>query len=66
MTKAQHKRTAEASMFQNGISHNTKCAEMDSFHRDSHIFMPSIYYMILHPNLKKIGSVFCKIFVPKN
>ena len=26
MTKSQHKRTAVASMFQNGISQNTKCA----------------------------------------
>ena len=31
MTKTQHKRTAVASMFLNGISRNTKCAERDSF-----------------------------------
>ena len=37
MTKSQHKRTAVASMFQNGISRNTKCAVKDSFRRDSHI-----------------------------
>ena len=38
MTKSQHKRNAVASMFQNGISRNTKCAIRDSFHRDSHIW----------------------------
>ena len=37
MTKSQHKRTAAASMFQNGISRNTKCAVRDGFRRDSHI-----------------------------
>ena len=31
MTKTQHKRTAVASMFQNGISRNTKCAERVGF-----------------------------------
>ena len=36
MTKSQHKRTAAASMFQNGISRNTKCAVRDGFRRDSH------------------------------
>ena len=36
MTKSQHKRTAAASMFQNGISRNTKCAIRDGFRRDSH------------------------------
>ena len=36
MTKSQHKRTAAASMFQNGISQNTKCAVRDGFRRDSH------------------------------
>ena len=36
MTKTQHKKTAVASMFQNGISRNTKCAERDSFHRVGH------------------------------
>ena len=37
MTKTQHKRTAVASMFQNGISRNTKCAERDGFCREGHI-----------------------------
>ena len=37
MTKTQHKRTAVASVFQNGISQNTKCAKRDSFHREGHI-----------------------------
>ena len=37
MNKTQHKRTAVASMFQNGISQNTKCAIKDGFRRDSHI-----------------------------
>ena len=37
MTKTQHKRTAVASMFQNGISQNTKCAERDGFCREGHI-----------------------------
>ena len=36
MTKTWHKRTAVASMFQNGISRNTKCAERDGFHREGH------------------------------
>ena len=39
MTKSQHKRTAVASMFQNGISQNTKCAVKGAFCRDSHIFI---------------------------
>ena len=37
MTKTQHKKTAVASMFQNGISVNTKCAERDGFCRVGHI-----------------------------
>ena len=31
MTKSLHKRTAVASMFQNGISQNNKCAKRDVF-----------------------------------
>ena len=38
MTKTQHKGTAVASMIQNGISRNTKCAERDGFHRVGHIY----------------------------
>ena len=38
MTKAQHKRTVVASMFQNGISRSTKCAEKDGFCRAGHIY----------------------------
>ena len=38
MTKTQHKRTAVASMLQNGISQNTKCAERASFRREGHIY----------------------------
>ena len=38
MTKTRHKRTAVASMFQNGISRNTKCAERDGFRREGHIW----------------------------
>ena len=38
MTKTQHKRTEVASMFQNGISQNTKCAERDGFCREGHIY----------------------------
>ena len=37
MTKTQHKKTEVASMFQNGISWNTKFAIRDGFHRDSRI-----------------------------
>ena len=37
MTKIQHKKTAVALMFQNGISQKSKCAKRDSFHRDTHI-----------------------------
>ena len=36
MTKTRHKRTAVVSMFQNGISRNTKCAERDGFCREGH------------------------------
>ena len=36
MTKSQHKRIAVASMVQNGISRNTKCAIRDGFRSDSH------------------------------
>ena len=39
MTKTQHKRTAVASMFQNGISRNTKCAQRDGFCREGHILV---------------------------
>ena len=39
MTKTWHKRTAVASIFQNGISQNTKCAESYSFHREGHIYI---------------------------
>ena len=38
MTKTWHKRTAVASMFQNGISRNTKCAKRDGFCREGHIY----------------------------
>ena len=37
MTKTRHKRTVVASMFQNDISQNNKCAERDGFRRDGHI-----------------------------
>ena len=37
MTKTQHKKTAVASVFQNGISRNAKCAERDGFRRECHI-----------------------------
>ena len=39
MTKTLHKRTAVASMFQNGISQNTRCAERDGFRREGHIYI---------------------------
>ena len=44
MTKPQHKRIAVASMFQNGISRNTKCAVRDGFRRDSHIYSVQLSY----------------------
>ena len=37
MAKVQHNRTTAAWMFQIGFSRNTKCANKDGFHRDSHI-----------------------------
>ena len=43
MTKTRHKRTAVASMFQNGISRNTKCAEKDGFRRAGHIYLFTVY-----------------------
>ena len=46
MTKTQHKRTAVASMFQNGISQNTKCAEGDGFHKESHIYYTVYTYSV--------------------
>ena len=45
MTKTWHRRTAVASMFQNGISRNTKCAERDGFRRAGHII--TIYHTAL-------------------
>ena len=49
MTKTRHKRTAVASMFQNGISRNTKCAKRDGFHREGHILLllASYVYSVL-------------------
>ena len=47
MIKSQHKRTAAASMFQNGISRNIKCAVKDGFHRDSHIYKYIYIYIFL-------------------
>ena len=47
MIKTQHKRTAVASMFQNDIPQNTKCAERDSFHREGHIYSLTL---MLHSN----------------
>ena len=38
MTKTQHKRTAVASMFQNGISQNTRCVKREGFCREGHIY----------------------------
>ena len=38
MTKTRHRKTAVASMFQNGISQNTKYAERDVFRRAGHIY----------------------------
>ena len=43
MTRTQHKRTAVASMFQNGISQNTKCAERDGFRIEGHIYIIKLY-----------------------
>ena len=42
MTKTRHKRTVVASVFQNGISRNIKCAIRDGFHRNSHIWCLSM------------------------
>ena len=39
MTKTRHNKTAVASMFQNGISQNTKCVERDGFRREGHIYI---------------------------
>ena len=43
MIKKQHKRTAVASLFQNGISQNAKCAKRDGFCRAGH------KYRCMHP-----------------
>ena len=48
MTKIQHKRTAVASMFQNGISRNTKCAVRNSFHRDMYVNICVKAHMLTH------------------
>ena len=50
MIKTQHKRTIVASIFQNGISQNTKCAARDGFCRDTHIFLQLNRFDWLHPN----------------
>ena len=53
MTITQHKRTAVASMFHNGISRNTKCAKRDGFRREGHIcqikvdLSSSVYVIVL-------------------
>ena len=58
MTKTQHKRTAVVSMFQNGISRSTKCAERDGFRREGHnyyqLFIASSTSIMLQEN-----SVYC-------
>ena len=36
----QHRRATAASMFQNGISRNTKCDNMVDFPKSSHIYSP--------------------------
>ena len=76
MTKSQHKRTAVASMFQNGISRNTKCAVRDGFRRDSHIFYFTksfviiIAYEIIHIgtkcSMRFLTSAILSIVVIKN
>ena len=45
--KTQRKRAAVASMFQNGISRNTKCVERDGFRREGHIFSARLARKIL-------------------
>ena len=54
MTKTRYKRTAVASLFQNGISRNTKCAERDSFRREGHIYI----YIVTGPG--KTGLIYTK------
>ena len=46
----QHRRATAASMFQNGISQNTKCDNLDSFPKSSHIsvHIQSINYLYIH------------------
>ena len=39
MAKVQHNRATAAWTLQIGFSHNTKCANKDGFHRDSHIYL---------------------------
>ena len=48
MTKTRHKKTAVASMFQNGISRNTKCAKRDGFHREGHIYIDIYIYIYIY------------------
>ena len=58
MTKTQHKTTTVASMFQNGISQNTKYAVRDGFHRDSHIFgLNSVSFYIHQTNEASAGNL---------
>ena len=52
MIKTQHKITAVAAMFQNGISRNTKCAVRDGFHRADH------KYCLMFPNQTSYSTVF--------
>ena len=47
MTKIQHKRTAVASTFRNGISWNTKCAERDGFHKVGRILFTNNLWLIV-------------------
>ena len=49
----QHRRTTAASMFQNGISRNTKCDIMVGFPKSSHILYSYMYILLeINKNLK--------------
>ena len=57
-----------ASMFQNGISRNTKCAERDSFHREGHKCLhlgklTSCTVLVVKMTVRYLGNKECLCFL---
>ena len=48
MAKVQHNKATAASILQIGFSRNTKCANKDSFRRDTHIYNFTGAHIYIH------------------